>query len=51
MKSVAIIVCLLLSHFALSDFKVDVIAEGLNKPWGLAKLPDGRFLVTEKKGD
>ncbi len=28
-----------------------VLSEGLDKPWGIASLPDGRFLITEKGGD
>ncbi len=30
--------------------EVNTIAEGLVSPWGLAFLPDGRMLVTEKPG-
>lgn len=30
--------------------KTQVIAEGLDNPWALAFLPNGRFLVTEKPG-
>ena len=30
--------------------KVETIASGLSHPWGLAFLPDGRMLVTERAG-
>lgn len=29
-------------------YQVQTVAEGLNKPWALAFLPDGRLLITEK---
>lgn len=33
-----------------SPFKFTVLAEGLESPWGITTLPDGRFLITQKKG-
>jgi aldose sugar dehydrogenase len=32
------------------NLTVETVARGLNHPWGLAFLPDGRMLVTERPG-
>ena len=31
-------------------YKVDIINEDLEKPWGIVNFPDGRFLITSKSG-
>jgi glucose/arabinose dehydrogenase len=31
-------------------FKLETVVEGVNTPWGLDFLPDGRMLITEKTG-
>ena len=33
-----------------TPYEGKMISDGLNRPWGLTVLPDGRLLITEKKG-
>jgi glucose/arabinose dehydrogenase len=33
-----------------TNYEGKVLAEGLKSPWGITSLPDGRLLITEKKG-
>ena len=35
---------------AQAEFRVETVAEGLEHPWSIAFLPDGRMLVTERPG-
>ncbi|HKQ45075.1 MAG TPA: PQQ-dependent sugar dehydrogenase [Rhizomicrobium sp.] len=32
------------------NFKAETLAKGLNQPWGMAFLPDGRMILTERSG-
>lgn len=33
-----------------ATFRTETFVEGLDHPWAMARLPDGRFLVTERPG-
>lgn len=33
-----------------SAYEGKILTDKLEKPWGIASLPDGKFLITEKKG-
>lgn len=34
-----------------TPYQSEVLTNNLNKPWGIVSLPDGRLLITEKKGN
>ncbi|WP_236025516.1 PQQ-dependent sugar dehydrogenase [Flavobacterium geliluteum] len=34
-----------------TPLRIDLLTSSLNAPWGMAQLPDGRFLITEKAGN
>lgn len=58
MRLVALLIATALSASQAADlvtsaahrFRVETITSGLQNPWAVAKLPDGRFLVTERRG-
>ncbi len=46
----ALLACLLPGPVAAGDDRIETLAEGLEHPWSIAWLPDGRALVTERAG-
>lgn len=49
--AVLISVCLFASAAPAQSLKVEVLTDPLDRPWGLAFLPDGRMLLTERAGN
>ncbi|TVP79549.1 PQQ-dependent sugar dehydrogenase [Thioalkalivibrio sp.] len=45
-----LLLLLLLGSVQASDYRIETLASGLEHPWSLAFLPDGRILVTERAG-
>lgn len=36
--------------YPAENYRVSVLADGLEYPWGMVLLPDGRYLITERTG-
>lgn len=50
MRTMILIMSFMLGGNALAEYKAETLVAGLNVPWGMAFLPDGEMLVSERKG-
>lgn len=50
MRLFAGLLLLLSTALFAQDYRVETLAEGLHHPWGLAELPGGDLLVSERRG-
>ncbi len=48
--SLAVLAGCALAGAAMAQARTETVASGLENPWGVAFLPEGRFVVTEKSG-
>lgn len=48
--AVVVVSSVLLPCVKAQEVRPEIVAAGLQNPWGLAFLPEGRFLVTERPG-
>lgn len=39
-----------IDNYPVDRYRVSVVVDGLDHPWGMVRLPDGRRLITERKG-
>ena len=50
MSRAAVFAGLALAGTVVAQIRPETISSGLENPWGVAFLPDGRFAVTERAG-
>jgi aldose sugar dehydrogenase len=50
LSGLPLVLFLLMGSAQAVDYRIETLASGLEHPWSLAFLPDGRILVTERAG-